>query len=111
MLKDVDKAIRCANLNLTPMIDGKGLKVPIPKVTTEFREKMIKIASKIAENTKTKLRLARQDGLKDLKKDSKSGLPNDEAKLLEKQLQLLVDKYAKEVDDFFKAKSKEISGN
>ncbi|CAG8610512.1 4747_t:CDS:2, partial [Dentiscutata heterogama] len=85
MLKTVDKAIRNANLNLNPMIDGKGLKVPIPKITTEFREKMIKVASKIAENTKIKLRLARQDGLKDLKKDSKNGLPSDEAKLLEKQ--------------------------
>ncbi|KAF0521037.1 ribosome recycling factor [Gigaspora margarita] len=111
MLKTVDKAIRSANLNLNPMIDGKGLKVPIPKITTEFREKMIKVASKIAENTKIKLRLARQDGLKDLKKDSKNGLPSDETKLLEKQLQLLIDKYVKDVDDSFKAKSKEISGN
>ncbi|CAJ0750060.1 21213_t:CDS:2, partial [Entrophospora sp. SA101] len=80
-------------------------------ITTEYREDITKVASKIAENSKIKLRLIRQDGMKDLKKDSKKNISSDQIKLLEKSLQLFVDKSVKEIDDVLKAKTKEISGN
>ncbi|CAG8497988.1 16217_t:CDS:2 [Acaulospora colombiana] len=111
MLKAVDKAIRTANLNLNPMIHEKGLSVPIPKVTTEYREKLAKTASEISEKTKIKIRLVRQDGLKDLRKDSKIGLSSDELRASEKKLQLLIDKSVKDVDEILKVKSKEIMEN
>ncbi|CAJ0647993.1 24539_t:CDS:2 [Entrophospora sp. SA101] len=112
ILNEVDKAIRNANLNLNPIIEtNNSIKVPIPKITTEYREDITKVASKIAENSKIKLRLIRQDGMKDLKKDSKKNISSDQIKLLEKSLQLFVDKSVKEIDDVLKAKTKEISGN
>ncbi|CAG8446326.1 5861_t:CDS:2 [Diversispora eburnea] len=110
ILQAVDKAIRSANLNLNPMIDNKGLKVPIPKITTEYRENMVKTASKMAENAKIKIRLVRQDGLKELKK-IKTGISADEIKGLEKKFQLVIDKSVKDIDEILKAKSKEITTN
>jgi len=87
---------------------GKTVKVPIPKITTEFREKMTKVASKIAENAKVKIRLVRQDGIKDLKNGRR---PSDETRILDKKLQFLIEKSVKEVDEILKVKTKEISGS
>ncbi|CAG8530462.1 9257_t:CDS:2 [Acaulospora morrowiae] len=111
MLKAVDKAIRIANLNLNPMVHEKGLSVTFPKVTTEYREKLVKAVSEISERTKIKVRLVRQDGLKSLKKDMKIRLSNDELKASEKKLQLLIDNSIKDIDEISKAKSKEIMEN
>ncbi|CAB4495125.1 ribosome recycling factor [Rhizophagus irregularis] len=111
LLKAVDKAIRSANLNLNSVIEGKSIKVPIPKITTEYREKMTKVASKIAESAKIKIRRIREDGMKDLKKDCANRLPRDEAIILTKKLQSLIEKSVKDVDEILKVKSKEISGN
>jgi len=111
LLKAVDKAIRGSNLNLNSMVEGNSIKVPIPKITTEYRENMTKAASKIAENAKIKIRLVRQDGMKDLKKDCMNRLPRDEAITLDKKLQSLIEKSVKDVDEILKVKTKEISGN
>ncbi|GBC04222.1 hypothetical protein RclHR1_05580007 [Rhizophagus clarus] len=111
LLKAVDKAIRSANLNLNSIIEGKSIKVPIPKITTEYRENMTKVVSKIAENAKIKIRLIRQDGMKDLKKDCANRLPRDDEIILDKKLQSLIEKSVKDIDEILKVKTKEISGN
>ncbi|CAI2182670.1 13192_t:CDS:2 [Funneliformis geosporum] len=110
LIKAVDKSIRVANLNLNPMIEGKHIKVPIPKITTEYREKMTKFAAKLAESAKIKIRLVRQDGMKDLKHDCKNGLSSDESKKLNKNLESLIEKFVIDVDEILKVKTKEISG-
>jgi len=103
----VEKAIRVTDLGLNPIVDGKTLKVPIPKQTKEFRENMVKLASKAAEQTKTRIRAARQDGMHELKKD-KAGQSSDEIGKLGRKVQTLTDKYVKDVDDVLKSKTKEI---
>ncbi|CAG8435943.1 9370_t:CDS:2 [Funneliformis caledonium] len=110
LIKAVDKSIRGSNLNLNPMIEGKHIKVPIPKITTEYREKMTKVASKLAENAKIKIRLVRQDGMKDLKHDSKNGLSSDESRILNKKLESLIEKFVSDIDEILKVKAKELSG-
>ncbi|CAG8615767.1 6276_t:CDS:2 [Ambispora leptoticha] len=109
LIKDVQKAILTANLNLTPILDGKGIKVQIPK--QEHREEMIKVASKIAENSKIKLRSIRQDGIRGLKNDTRlKYFTMDESVKMEKKVQAVVDKISKTIDEVLKAKTKEISG-
>ncbi|CAG8433219.1 531_t:CDS:2 [Ambispora gerdemannii] len=104
LIEDVQKAILAANLNLTPILDGKG-------ITTEYREEMVKVASKIAENSKIKLRSIRQDGFKDLKNDTRQKyFTMDESAKMEKKVQAIVDKTSKTIDEVLKAKTKEISG-
>jgi len=108
-LQPVEKAIREAGLNLNPISDGKNLKVPIPKPTKEHRDNMVKIANKAAEQARTRIRSVRQDGMKDLKKDQKAGLSEDEVKKMEKQVQKYTDNHVKEIDDILKSKTKEIT--
>ncbi|CAO0800172.1 unnamed protein product [Mucor circinelloides] len=103
----VDKSIREAGLNLNPIIDNKVIKVPIPKPTKESRDKMAKLVSTTGEQAKHKVRSLRQDGMKQLKHDSKHQSA-DEIKKLEKTVQNLTDKYNKSIDELLKAKIKEI---
>ncbi|KAI8377368.1 ribosome recycling factor-domain-containing protein [Blakeslea trispora] len=103
----VEKSIREAGLNLNPVVDSKGIKVPIPKPSRESRDKMAKLVSTTGEQTKTKVRSIRQDGMKQLKADLKHQ-PADKIKKLEKLVQNLTDKSNKTIDELLKAKTKEI---
>ncbi|KAF9285343.1 hypothetical protein BGZ68_003946 [Mortierella alpina] len=107
----IERAIREAGLNLNPIADNKAVRVPVPKPTKEFRESLTKMASASTEKAKTIIRKLRQDGMKDLKKDLKAGMSEDENYNLEKKAQTLHDKYIKDAEDALKAKTKEIMAN
>ncbi|CAO3684670.1 unnamed protein product [Rhizopus stolonifer] len=106
-VSSIDKAIRDAGLNLNPMIESKGIRVPIPKATKETRDKMAKIVTSTGEQAKTKIRAIRQDGMKLLKEDKKHQ-STDDIRKLEKSVQNMTDKFNKTVDDLLKTKVKEI---
>lgn len=61
-------AIRGADLNLNPSVDGNVVKVPVPKSSKETREATVKLISKIAESAKTRIRRVRQNAIDKLKK-------------------------------------------
>ncbi|KAI7859955.1 ribosome recycling factor domain-containing protein [Circinella umbellata] len=103
----VDKSIRESGLNLNPVIDNEMIRVPVPKPTKESRDKMAKSVSQMSEQVKSKIRNIRQDGMKQLKQDSKIA-PADEIKRLEKMVQTLTDKHNKNIDELIKTKVKEI---
>ncbi|KAF9932950.1 hypothetical protein FBU30_006936 [Linnemannia zychae] len=107
----IEKAIREAGLNLNPIADNKAVRVPVPKPTKEFRESLTKLASASTEKTKTIIRKLRQDGMKELKKDLKNGMSEDENYALEKKAQTLHDKYIKDAEEALKTKTKEIMAN
>ncbi|KAG1049141.1 hypothetical protein G6F43_008513 [Rhizopus delemar] len=106
-VSSIDKAIRDAGLNLNPMIESKGIRVPIPKTTKETRDKMAKLVNTTGEQSKTKIRSIRQDAMKLLKEDKKHQSADD-IKKLEKSVQNMTDKFNKAIDDLLKAKVKEI---
>ncbi|KAI9315835.1 ribosome recycling factor domain-containing protein [Dichotomocladium elegans] len=103
----VDKSIRESGLNLNPVIDNELIRVPIPKATKETRDKMSKVVSQMSEQMKAKIRTIRQDGMKQLKHDSKHA-PADEIKKMEKLVQTMTEKHNKAIEDLIKAKVKEI---
>ncbi|KAG0080735.1 hypothetical protein BGZ93_002603 [Podila epicladia] len=107
----IEKAIREAGLNLNPIADNKAVRVPVPKPTKEFRESLTKLAAASTEKAKTIIRKLRQDGMKELKKDLKAGMSEDENYTLEKKAQTLHDKYIKDAEEALKAKTKEIMAN
>ncbi|KAG9065241.1 hypothetical protein KI688_002564 [Linnemannia hyalina] len=107
----IEKAIREAGLNLNPIADNKAVRVPVPKPTKEFRESLTKLAAASTEKAKTIIRKLRQDGMKELKKDLKAGMSEDENYGLEKKAQTLHDKYIKDAEDALKVKTKEIMAN
>ncbi|KAI7865431.1 ribosome recycling factor domain-containing protein [Spinellus fusiger] len=103
----IEKAIRESDLNLNPLTDNKLIRVPIPKPTKESREKMAKLVVQSGEQAKAKIRVLRQDGMKQLKQDSKSH-SEDTIKKLEKLVQTLTDKHNKSIDELVKLKIKDV---
>src|SRR5690606_30382697 len=106
----VDKAIREANLGLNPIIDGTILRLPIPPLTQERRQELIKLAHKYAEQSRVAIRNVRREGmelLKKLEKDSK--MSQDEQRTNSTKVQELTDKLIKEVDQILANKEAEIN--
>lgn len=105
----VDKAIREANLGLNPIMDGTTLRLPIPMLTQDRRNELVKLAHKYAENTKVSIRNVRREGMDLLKKLEKDGdMSEDDHKKNAAKVQELTDKLIKEVDSTLAGKEVEI---
>lgn len=95
----VDKAIREANLGLNPIMDGQVLRLPIPALTSDRRNELVKLAHKYAEQSKIAIRNVRRDAMDLLKKLEKDGkMSQDDHRGNSEKVQELTDKLIKEVD-------------
>ena len=105
----VDKAIREANLGLNPITDGQVLRLPIPALTADRRQELVKLAHKYAEQCKVAIRNVRREGMDLLKKLEKDGkMSQDDHRGHSEKVQELTDKLIKEVDATLAAKEAEI---
>ncbi|MCL4767376.1 MAG: ribosome recycling factor [Hyphomicrobiaceae bacterium] len=106
----VDKAIREANLGLNPIVDGTLLRLPVPALTQERRQELIKLAHKYAEQTRVAVRNVRRDGMELLKKLEKDGkMSQDEHRGNSTKVQDLTDKLVKDIDQVLANKEGEIN--
>lgn len=109
LIKEIEKAIICSDLGLTPSNDGKVIRLVFPELTEERRKELVKDVKKKAENAKVAVRNIRRDANDGFKKLNKANeLTDDELKSLEDQVQKLTDKFVNEIDKTMEAKSKEI---
>lgn len=109
IVKDVEKAILQSELGITPMVDGKIIRLIVPALSEERRDELIKIVKKVAEEGKVSLRTIRQaskDKIKILEKEKK--ISEDEKFKSEEELQKLTDKYTSEIDKLLGDKEKEL---
>ena len=109
ILKDICKAIQMSDLGINPQNDGRMVRLVFPQLTEERRKELAKQVKKYAEDAKVAMRNIRRDGMdyiKKLKKDS--AITEDEQKKAEKDLQDMLDKFTKKVDDALAAKEKEL---
>ena len=109
LLKDIQKAIQTSDLGINPQNDGRVIRLVFPQRTEERRRDLTKQVKKYAEDAKVAMRNIRRDGMdyvKGLKK--KSEITEDEQKKAEKDLQDMLDKFIKKVDDALAAKEKEL---
>jgi len=109
LLKEIQKAIQVSDLGITPQNDGRVIRLIFPQLTEERRKELTKQVKKYAEDAKVAMRNIRRDGMdyvKKLKKDST--ITEDEQKKAEKDLQDLLDKFTKKVDEATTAKEKEL---
>ena len=105
----VEKAILKSDLGLTPVNDGRIIRLVFPQLTEERRKELVKQVKKYGEDAKVAVRNIRRDAMdyvKKLKKDSE--ITEDDQKKAEKDLQDLTDKYIKKVDDACAVKEKEL---
>ncbi|HZS55858.1 MAG TPA: ribosome recycling factor [Bryobacteraceae bacterium] len=108
-IREIEKAIRSADLGLNPSNDGKIVRVPIPPLTEERRRDLAKKLSHVAEERRVGLRNIRRDANEGLKKMLKDKLiSEDEERQALESIQKLTDGQISKIDQMAKAKEKEI---
>ena len=108
-LKAMEKALLASDVGITPMNDGKVIRLVFPQLTEERRKEINKNISKMSEEAKVAVRNIRRDAndkSKAMKKNSE--MTEDEQKQSDKDMQTLTDKYIKEIEGITTAKEKEI---
>lgn len=96
----IRKAIEESKIGISPMVDGKIIRLPIPALSEERRRDLVKTVRKIAEEGRVAVRAGRRHGMDDSKKMQKAGeLTEDQLADAEKEIQTLTDQYVKEIDD------------
>ena len=109
LLKDIQKAIQTSDLGINPQNDGRVIRLTFPQLTEDRRKDLVKQVKKYAEDAKVAMRNIRRDGMDYVKKLKKnSEITEDDQKKAEKDLQDLLDKMIKKVDDATAAKEKEL---
>lgn len=108
-LPDIEKGILAANLGVTPMNDGRVIRVPIPELNQERRQELIKVLRRMAEESRVAVRNVRRDANDAIKKLQKDGkITEDERTKGLADIQKDTDKEIAEIDRVVKAKEDEI---
>jgi ribosome recycling factor len=108
MLKEIEKAILCSDVGITPTNDGNVIRLVFPELTEDRRKELVKDIKKKGEEAKVAVRNVRRDGNDVFKKLSKEDVSEDEIKGLEDELQKLTDKFIKDIDKAVDEKSADI---
>ena len=105
----IEKAIRSGDMGLNPMNDGKLIRVPVPPLTQERRQDMVKQLHRVLEEHRTAVRNIRRDGNDAIKKALKDKkISEDEEKRSLDEIQKLTDGEIKKMEDMSKGKEKEV---
>jgi len=105
----VEKSIQRSDLGLTPINDGKIIRLAIPPLTAERRKDLVKQVKKIGEEAKIALRNVRREGNDALREREKAKqISEDDWRRSQEQMQKLTDRYIAQVDDILSAKEHEI---
>ena len=109
ILKDIEKAILAADLNLTPQSDGTVIRLVFPPLTGETRKALVKQIKSSAEDVKVSIRNIRRDANDELKELEKEALiTEDELKRKLEDIQKLTDKYIVKIDEAAKEKEAQV---
>jgi ribosome recycling factor len=105
----VEKAIRDANLGVNPQTEGQVIRVPIPALSQERRQELVKVAHKYTEQARVSIRNVRRDAMDKLKKMEKDHeISEDEHRSWSEKIQSLTDAHVKEADTLLAAKEKDV---
>ncbi|MBQ4298054.1 MAG: ribosome recycling factor [Clostridia bacterium] len=108
-VKLVERAILASDLGITPLSDGRVIRLTFQPPTEERRKELTKQVAKLGEEAKVAIRNIRREGNEKAQKAQKNGeLTEDELKAAEKAIQTLTDSYVKKIDDRIGEKNKEI---
>lgn len=109
IIGEIRKGIMAANIGLNPSIDGEIIRINLPPLTTEDREKYIKLLSTKLENGRIMLRQIRNDGMRDIKETFEKGdLSEDDKFRQEKDLQKITDDFTEKIENAGKKKEEEL---
>ncbi len=108
-LAPIEKAIRDSDIGLNPANEGDKIRVTVPELTEERRKELTKLAGKIAEATRVRVRTVREEIWKEIKQHEESGKITEDDKFgQQEKLQKLVDEYNQKIKELADVKEKEI---
>ncbi len=109
LIENIEKAILKSELGLTPMNDGKVIRLAIPPLTEERRKELVKLIKRMAEDSRVAIRNIRRDANETLKGFEKDKLlSEDDFHRAQDDVQKKTDDYVKKVDERTQEKEKEI---
>ncbi len=105
----IRKAIESSKIGITPQVDGKVIRLPIPPLSAERRQELVKTIHRLAEEGRVAIRGNRRNGLDEIKKLQKAGeITEDQLASAEKEIQKLTDQYTGEIEKAVNAKEAEL---
>jgi len=109
IIGDIRKGMMEANVGMNPSIDGEILRISLPPMTGEEREKYVKLLGTKLENGKIMIRQVRGDGMHDIKSGfEKKEITEDEKFAQEKTLQGITDDFISKIDEIGNSKEEEL---
>jgi ribosome recycling factor len=108
VLSLIEKAIMAANLGFNPKNEGEVLRIIVPPLTEERRKDLVKKAKTEAENARVAVRNIRRAANETAKKLEKDGVPEDDIKKLEHDIQETTNTYISKIDKALETKEKDI---
>lgn len=111
-VKEIEKAILVSNLGLSVSSDEGGVRVVVPQLTSENREKLVKVLKQRLETARIAVRQIRERGVKEIEQAEKDkDISEDQRKALKDKLQKKVDATNESLEGLFELKEKEVLGN
>ena len=108
-VKDIEKALKESKIGITPQVDGKIIRLPIPELSEERRKDLVKSLRQMAEEARVRVRANRRTAVDEARKMEKAGsLTEDGLRDLESDVQKLTDKSVKEIDQHLERKEAEV---
>jgi ribosome recycling factor len=110
IIRAVEKALQTANLGINPLVDGGIVRMPLPELSRERRQEFVKLAHTLAEEGHVSIRNARRESMEFAKRQQKEGkLSEDDARRIEKEVQVMTDRFIKDINTHLEAKEKELT--
>src|SRR6202022_3042396 len=108
-VQDIERALKESKIGITPAVDGKIIRLPIPELSEERRKELAKALSKMAVEARVRVRSNRRTALDEAKKlKAGGGMSEDEMRDLDDEIQKLTDRFVKSIDDHLNKKKPEI---
>lgn len=109
VIKDIEKSLQVANLGFSVVVDGEGLRVIMPILTTENRQKLVKVLKEKLEDARISVRKEREAIMDDIKQNEKDGLLSEDDKFrAQEEVQKLVDDTNKNLESIFSKKEEDV---
>lgn len=109
MIGEIERAIMKSDLGLTPINDGKTIKLSIPPLTEERRKQLVKVVRKKAEEARVAIRNIRRDIIEEIKKGEKDKkFSEDESRRMQEEIQKITNSFIEKIDQILQQKEKEI---
>ena len=110
-IQQIDKAIQTAGLGLTPTVEGKQIRLNLPSLSGDRRKQLVASIKQMGEQAKVAVRNTRRDANKHVDqaaKDKANPISEDEVEGVKSEIQNLLKKYEKQMENLVDAKTKEI---